>query len=43
MTHSLSFIPSLDLAKVVVGSGRQFKREFESKQPIGEFHKIKQP
>lgn len=40
-THSLSFVPGLDLAEVIVGSGGEFKREFESKQPIREFHEIK--
>ena len=42
ITHSLSFIPSLDLAEVIVRPGGQFKRKFKPKQPIGEFHEIEQ-
>ena len=43
MTHSLCFVPSLDVAEIVIWSGREFKREFKSEQAIGELHEIEQP
>ena len=43
MTHSFCFVPSLDVAQVIFWPGREFKREFESEQTVGELHEIEQP
>ena len=41
MTHSLSFVPSLDLTEVIIRPSGELEREFKSKQSVGELHEIK--
>lgn len=42
ITHIFSGIPCIEGTEIIIGTRGQFKMEFESKQTVDVFHKVKQ-